>query len=69
MKGFQEHIRRTIRVGEVFTELVRGREDVFEIVAEPRFGLTVFTVQSEVAGGLKHGRSFRRSYRLVSSRS
>ncbi|KAK7206761.1 pyridoxal phosphate-dependent transferase [Myxozyma melibiosi] len=42
--GLQEHIRRTSKIGELFTERVRARADLFAIVAKPRLGLTVFQV-------------------------
>ncbi|KAI5803334.1 pyridoxal phosphate-dependent transferase [Peziza echinospora] len=51
VSGLQAHIRRTIGIGEVFAALVRSMPEVFEIAAEPAFGLTVFTVRPEVLGG------------------
>jgi aromatic-L-amino-acid/L-tryptophan decarboxylase len=51
IKGMQEHIARTIGLGEMFAGLVRGREDVFEIVAEPAFALTCFRIRPDALGG------------------
>lgn len=48
--GMQKHLYHTMAVGEAFTGMVRGREDLFEVVAEPRFGLTVFRVRGDVDG-------------------
>lgn len=42
--GLQAHIRKTVKCGEKFAELVKGREDLFEMFTPPTFGLTVFTV-------------------------
>ena len=44
VEGLRAHIRKTLAVGTVFTELVRGREDLFDIVTEPAYGLTVLRV-------------------------
>ncbi|KAK9466445.1 pyridoxal-dependent decarboxylase conserved domain-containing protein [Lipomyces arxii] len=46
LTGMQEHIRKTLAIGEHFTDLVRSRPDVFTIVTKPAFGLTVFQVLS-----------------------
>jgi aromatic-L-amino-acid/L-tryptophan decarboxylase len=45
IEGMQEHIRRTTRLGELFADLVRQREDLFEIIAQPAFALTCFRVK------------------------
>ncbi|KAF8456560.1 pyridoxal phosphate-dependent transferase [Terfezia claveryi] len=51
--GMQKHLYHTMSVGEAFKGMVRGREDLFEVVAEPRFGLTVFREErSKRANGL-----------------
>lgn len=46
--GMQQHLRHTMAVSEAFTSMVKSRGDLFEIITEPRFGLTVFTVRSDV---------------------
>lgn len=48
IRGLQEHIERTVGLGELFAGLVKeeGRE-LFEVVAEPRFALTCFRVRPE----------------------
>ncbi|KAL8243667.1 hypothetical protein R6Q59_009925 [Mikania micrantha] len=48
IKGLQNHIRKTVSIGEGFTDLVKGNSDLFEIVATPRFGLTCFRIRPEV---------------------
>ncbi|KAK9463376.1 pyridoxal phosphate-dependent transferase [Lipomyces oligophaga] len=44
LEGLREHIRRTRAIGEKFTEKIRARDDLFAIITDPRFGLTVFQV-------------------------
>lgn len=41
-KGLQEYVMQTIALGERFATLLRRLGDYFEIVAPPRFALTVF---------------------------
>lgn len=50
LEGMRGHIRRTVRLGEYFEGLVKsGRgEELFELVAEPAFGLTCFRVRDGV---------------------
>ena len=45
VNGFKAHIRRHVKLGEMFAELVRGRSDLFEVVTPPAFALTVITVK------------------------
>lgn len=44
IEGMQEHIRRTVKLGDLFAGLVRERKDRFEIIAQPAFALTCFRV-------------------------
>jgi aromatic-L-amino-acid decarboxylase len=50
VKGLQEYIRRTIKMGEEFAEALKGRSDLFEIVTGPRFALTVFRLAAKSEG-------------------
>jgi aromatic-L-amino-acid/L-tryptophan decarboxylase len=43
----QNHIRSTIALGKLFSELIVSRSDLFELFVEPAFALTVFTVKGE----------------------
>jgi aromatic-L-amino-acid/L-tryptophan decarboxylase len=43
----QKHIRSTVALGKMFSELLMSRPDLFELFVEPRFALTVFTVKGE----------------------
>lgn len=54
VEGLRAHISRTIGIGDRFAEWVRGRSDLFEIVAPPRFALTCFRVLPR-EGGLREG--------------
>ncbi|PGH17470.1 hypothetical protein AJ79_01070 [Helicocarpus griseus UAMH5409] len=45
LSGMKAHIRNGINIGRVFTDLVKGREDLFEIVTKPAFGLTALRVR------------------------
>lgn len=45
LTGLAAHIRQTVTVGESFAALIRSRSDLFDIVARPAFGLTVFQVK------------------------
>jgi aromatic-L-amino-acid/L-tryptophan decarboxylase len=51
IEGMKEHIRRTVALGELFADLVRQKEEVYEVVAEPAFALTCFRVRP---GYLEH---------------
>ena len=41
-EGLRSYIQKTIKLGEDFADAVRGKEDLFEILAGPSFALTVF---------------------------
>jgi aromatic-L-amino-acid/L-tryptophan decarboxylase len=45
LAGMQNHIRSTIGLGKMFSELLLSRSDLFELFVEPAFALTVFTVK------------------------
>src|SRR5271169_4607261 len=45
LSGMQNHIRSTIALGKLFSELLLSRSDLFELFVEPAFALTVFTVK------------------------
>jgi len=45
--GMQKHIRSTIALGKLFSELIQSRSDLFELFVEPAFALTVFTVKGD----------------------
>ena len=48
LEGMRAHVRNSVKIGEVFADLVRGRSDLFELIAEPRFALTCFRVKPSV---------------------
>ena len=47
VEGLQAHIRRHVKLGETFHSLVQKRNDLFAVLTEPRFALTVFNVKAE----------------------
>ena len=49
VSGFKAHIRRHIKLGQMFAELIRGRGDLFDVVTTPSFALTVLTVKPRKA--------------------
>jgi aromatic-L-amino-acid decarboxylase len=42
--GLKAHIRRTVKLGEDFAALIKGRPDLFRILTPPAFALTVIQV-------------------------
>ncbi|KAF2773173.1 hypothetical protein EJ03DRAFT_306268 [Teratosphaeria nubilosa] len=44
VEGLQQHIRRHIKLGELFANLIESRSNLFSILTPPAFALTVFTV-------------------------
>lgn len=46
LNGLKDYIRKGIRLGETFADLLRSRSDLFEMVTTPAFGLTVFRVRA-----------------------
>ncbi|KAK4965221.1 hypothetical protein LTR66_012173 [Elasticomyces elasticus] len=45
VSGLKAHIRHHIKLGEMFAELVKRRDDLFSILVPPAFALTVLTVK------------------------
>ncbi|KAK5109275.1 hypothetical protein LTR62_007149 [Meristemomyces frigidus] len=43
--GLRRHIQHHINLGNMFVDLIRSRSDLFCILVEPRFALTVFSVK------------------------
>lgn len=48
LSGMQQHIRHTVSLGKLFSDLIRSRSDLFDIFVEPAFALTVFSVQGDL---------------------
>lgn len=44
ISGLQSHIRYHLKLGEIFSDLVRKRSDIFRVFTGPIFGLTVFSI-------------------------
>jgi aromatic-L-amino-acid/L-tryptophan decarboxylase len=45
LSGMQNHIRSTVALGKLFSELIQSRDDLFALFVQPAFALTVFTVK------------------------
>jgi aromatic-L-amino-acid decarboxylase len=68
IKGLQDHIRKHIKLGEIFAGLLEKRKDIFEIVTGPNFALTVFNIVPKVAGKMEQDQLTKEVYELVNSR-
>jgi aromatic-L-amino-acid decarboxylase len=68
IKGLQAHIRKTIKLGETFAELLETRTDLFEIVTGPSFALTVFTIVPKVAGRAEQDKITKDVYETINKR-
>lgn len=52
VRKMQEMVRRHIKLGELFGELVQERSDLFEIVAGPQFALTLIRCKVRKQNGV-----------------
>ncbi|KAH8803204.1 pyridoxal phosphate-dependent transferase [Xylogone sp. PMI_703] len=68
VKGLQAHIRKHIKFGELFFELLQTRKDLFEIITGPTFALTVFNVIPNKPGKEEQDRVTKEVYELVNKR-
>ena len=68
VKGLQEHIRKHIKLGEVFAGLIKTRADLFKIATGPSFALTVFTVLPRNTGLIEQNATTKEVYELVNKR-
>ncbi|KAI1638511.1 pyridoxal phosphate-dependent transferase [Biscogniauxia mediterranea] len=50
LAGLRAHVRRHVALAEAFAAALRARPDLFEIVAGPRFALTVFALKGKGKG-------------------
>jgi len=68
VKGMQEHIRKHIKLGEGFAEMIKSRKDLFSIISGPSYALTVFSVVSETGVKDEQDKLTRDVYELVNKR-
>lgn len=52
LNGMKAHIHKGLALGGLFTEKVKSRPDLFEIVTKPDFALTVLRVRSSAASSI-----------------
>ena len=45
VNGLKAHIRKHVKLGELFYDLIKGRGDLFAVPTPPAFALTVLTVR------------------------
>lgn len=64
--GLQAHIRKHIKLGEVFYSLIKSRDDLFNVVSGQKFALTVFNVKDQ--DGKPSNSLTQTVYELVNSR-
>ncbi|KAK0101263.1 hypothetical protein ONS95_006442 [Cadophora gregata] len=70
VNGLQAHIRKHVKLGEVFAGLLETRKDLFEIVTGPNFALTVFAITPKGEGKSQEEKNAvtREVYELINSR-
>ena len=68
VNGLQAHIRKHVKLGELFAGLIKTRGDLFEIVTGPTFALTVFNAVPKVAGKEEQDILTKEVYELVNKR-
>lgn len=66
--GLQAHIRKHIKLGEVFAGLLRTRRDLFRITTEPAYALTVFNIVPKVADRKEQDKITKEVYETVNKR-
>lgn len=55
LNGMKAHIHKGLALGNLFTEKVKSRPDLFEIITKPDFALTVLRVRSSAASSASNG--------------
>lgn len=70
VSGLQAHIRKHIKFGELFNELLRSRADLFHIITGPAFALNVFNIipKDEKAGKGEYDSLTKDVYELINRR-
>lgn len=69
VKAMQEMIRNHVRLGEVFASLIKSRKDLFTIVTDAHFALTVFKVVPREGEDQKAGDAVTKDvYELINKR-
>lgn len=68
VKGLQEHIRKHVKFGEIFADLVKRRTDIFELITGPSFALTMFNIVPNTPGKEEQNKVTKQVYELVNKR-
>jgi len=64
--GLQSHIRKHVKYGKVFYDLIASRPDLFEVISGPNFALTVFSIKS--MNGHTDDKLTKEVYELINTR-
>jgi aromatic-L-amino-acid decarboxylase len=68
ISGLQAHIRKHVKLGELFHSLMSSRQDLFHIISGPKFALTVFNVKPKNGKVEETDALTRDVYELVNKR-
>lgn len=68
VKGLQAHIRKHVKLGEVFGSLIESRKDLFQLFTKPSFALTVFQIVPKVADKQEQDKITKEVYEAVNKR-
>jgi aromatic-L-amino-acid decarboxylase len=68
INGLQAHIRKHVKLGELYAGLIKSRSDLFEIFTTPAFALTVFNVVPKGSDAEEQNRLTKDVYELVNKR-
>ena len=66
--GLQEHIRKHVKLGEGFAEMIQSRKDLFSIITGPSYGLTVFNVVSPTGSKDEQDKLTSEVFELINKR-
>lgn len=68
INGLQAHIRKHVKLGELFAGLIQSRSDLFEMFTGPTFALTVFNIVPKISDREEQDRLTKEVYELVNKR-
>jgi aromatic-L-amino-acid decarboxylase len=68
IKALQAMIRKHIKLGEAFASLLKSRKDLFSIITDAHFALTVFTIVPKTGGQEAQDALTEAVYELINKR-
>ncbi|QSZ32374.1 hypothetical protein DSL72_001948 [Monilinia vaccinii-corymbosi] len=66
--GIREHIRNTLKRGDIFADLVKSRKDLFNMITGPNFALSVINVVPKSPGIEAQNKITEEVYELINKR-